>query len=55
MKDWTAFLYHQQVKHICIFITHWKIQHMKIFALKMFLTLEMQMLKQKCVCNRPRP
>lgn len=45
MKDWMAFPYHQQVKHIYIFITRWKTQHRKIFALKMFLTSEMQMLR----------
>ena len=45
MKDWTASLYHQQVKHIYVFIAGWKTQHRKIFALKM-LALEMQMLEQ---------
>lgn len=53
MKDWTASLYHQQVKHIYIFITRWKIQHRKIFALKMFLTLEMQMLEQNASVTDP--
>lgn len=53
MKDWTAFPYHQQVKHIYIFITRWKIQHMKIFALKMFVTSETQMLEQ--TASGPHP
>ena len=55
MKGWTAFLYPQQVKHISIFITRWKIQHVKIFALKMFLTSEMQMLEQTASIRDPAP
>lgn len=48
MKDWMASLYHQQVKLIYIFITGWKTQHRKIFALKM-LALEMQVLEQMLI------
>lgn len=55
MNGWTAFLYPQQVKHISIFITCWKIQPVRIFAWKMFLTSERQMLEQTASVRGPTP